>query len=67
PTRVWAAGQRFSDQYQLTLPEDLAAGSYPLWLGMYTSDSIERLPLTVAGEQQPNNVLQIGIIEVVAP
>ncbi|MCA9918336.1 MAG: hypothetical protein KC445_10315, partial [Anaerolineales bacterium] len=67
PTRVWAAGQRFGDQYQLTLPADLAAGNYPLWLGMYRSDTIERLPLTVAGETQLNNVLQIGTIEVVAP
>ena len=67
PTRVWAAGQQFSDQYELTLPRDLAEGSYPLWLGMYRSDTIERLPLTMAGEPQPSNILQIGVVEVVAP
>ncbi|WP_420629844.1 glycosyltransferase family 39 protein [Candidatus Leptofilum sp.] len=67
PTRVWATGQRFSDQYQLTVPGDLENGRYPLWLGMYNSDTVERLPLTVAGTRQPADLLQIGWLEIVNP
>jgi 4-amino-4-deoxy-L-arabinose transferase-like glycosyltransferase len=67
PTRIWAAGQRFNDQYQLTIPGNLVDGRYPLWLGMYRSGTIERLPLTVASELRINNVLQVGTIEVVSP
>ncbi len=64
PTRVWAAGQRFSDQYQLTVPDGLENGRYPLWLGMYHSDTIERLPLTVDGTRQPAELWQIGWLEI---
>ena len=67
PTRVWAAGEQFTDQYTLTIPAEVANGRYPLWLGMYHSDTIERLPLTVNGEPQPNSVYQLGTIEIIAP
>ncbi|WP_420645506.1 glycosyltransferase family 39 protein [Candidatus Leptofilum sp.] len=67
PTRVWVAGQRFSDAYQLMVPEGLANGRYPLWLGMYNSNTIERLPLTTDGERQPTDLLQIGWLEIVDP
>lgn len=58
PTRVWEAGEIINDQYQLTIPPDLAEGCYPLWLGMYTPDSFERLPLTIDGTRQPNDAYQ---------
>ncbi len=67
PTHVWAVGEVFSDTYTLTLPDDLPNGRYPLWIGMYNSETIERLPLTVNGEPQPNQVYQIGTIEIVSP
>ena len=67
PTRVWSAGELFTDQYTLTIQADVADGRYPLWLGMYRSDTIERLPLTVNGEPQPNSVYQLGTIEIISP
>lgn len=64
PTRVWAAGEIINDAYMLTLPEDVGNGRHPLWIGMYDSKSLERLPLTVNGEPQPTNVFLAGWIEV---
>jgi hypothetical protein len=34
---------------------------------MYHSETIERLPLSINGEPQPNQVYQIGTIEIVMP
>lgn len=67
PSRVWAAGEVFADQYLLAIPDDVPNGRYPLWIGMYYSDTIERLPLTANGEPQPNQVYQIGTVEIVSP
>lgn len=64
PTRVWPAGTVLNDTYTLTIPPDLPNGRYPLWLGMYDSVTITRQPLTVNGMRQPNDVWQIGEIEV---
>jgi hypothetical protein len=65
PSRVWEAAEVIHDQYTLTVPADLADGRYPLWLGMYDSETIVRWPLTAVGQRLPNDVLQIGEIEVV--
>jgi hypothetical protein len=54
PTRVWAAGEVIRDEYSIVVPEGLANGRYPVWLGMYDPASGVRLPLTVAGEGQPD-------------
>ncbi len=67
PTRVWAAGELFTDSYTVTIPVDAPDGRYPLWIGMYNSETIERLPLISGGEPQPNHVYQLGTIEIVSP
>ena len=67
PTRAWSVGEVFNDTYTLTIPDDLENGRYPLWIGMYHSETIERLPLTINGEPQPNHVYQIGVVEIVSP
>jgi hypothetical protein len=64
PTRVWAAGEVIDDQYTLLIPADLENGRYPIWLGMYNSDTIERLPLTVNGDRQQNDVFLVGYLEI---
>ncbi len=64
PTRAWEKGEVIDDRYTLTIPADLENGRYPLWLGMYRSDTIERLPLTINGVRQPNDVIQIGVVEI---
>ena len=66
-TRVWATGERFADQYTLTVPDELANGRYPLWLGMYHSDSIVRQPLLADGDRQPDDLYPIGWLEILNP
>lgn len=67
PTSIWAAGEIINDEYRLTIPDGLENGRYPIWLGMYNSVSGERLPLTVKGEPQLNQIYTIGEIEIVTP
>ncbi len=67
PTRVWADGEVFSDSYTLTIPDDVPDGRYPLWIGMYHSETLERLPLTINSEPQPKQVYRIGTVEIVSP
>jgi hypothetical protein len=59
PTRVWAAGEVIEDSYRLVVPEGLADGRYPLWLGMYDATTGERLPLTINGERQQFDAYRI--------
>jgi hypothetical protein len=42
------------DEYSIVVPEGLANGRYPVWLGMYDPASGVRLPLTVGSEGQPD-------------
>ncbi len=64
PTRAWADGEVINDQYQLMIPDDLANGRYPIWFGMYDSHTITRIPLTVAGIRQPDDSIQVGVLEI---
>jgi hypothetical protein len=64
PTRVWEAGEVIDDFYTLTLPADLEAGRYPLWIGMYDSETIARWPLAVDGETEARSVYLAGWVEV---
>jgi 4-amino-4-deoxy-L-arabinose transferase-like glycosyltransferase len=64
PTRVWASGEVIDDHYELIIPAGLANGRYPLWLGMYDSDTLTRLPLTINQERQPHDTYLIGWLEV---
>lgn len=65
PTRVWEKGEVINDSYGLTLPADLPAGKYPLWVGLYDSETITRWLLASGGSPQPNNVYLAGWVEVV--
>ena len=64
PTRVWENGEQIDDHYELLLPGDLAAGRYPLWIGMYNPRTMDRLPVLIAGEAQPFDVYLAGWIDV---
>lgn len=48
PTNRWFAGEYISDEYNLQLPGDLAAGEYRIVVGMYEEASGARVPLTDA-------------------
>ncbi|VAW43464.1 hypothetical protein MNBD_CHLOROFLEXI01-541 [hydrothermal vent metagenome] len=46
PTNKWQPNVQLIDSSMLTLPPDIAAGSYTLVTGMYTFPEIQRLPAT---------------------
>lgn len=50
PSSTWVAGQTLRDTYPLTIPEGTPPGTYDLRIGLYSWPSLERLPVTVAGE-----------------
>jgi len=64
PTRAWGNGETVDDDYRLTIPDDLAPGRYPVWIGMYDAAG-SRLPVTVEGELQPYGVYLAGWVDVV--
>ncbi len=64
PTRAWERGETFEDSYELVLPDDLAAGRYPIWLGMYDPKTMTRLPIIIEEEAQPFDVYLAGWIDV---
>jgi hypothetical protein len=64
PTSSWQAGEVIEDTYILRLPEALQPGLIPIWIGMYDSQTITRLPVRVAGEIQPLDVFLAGWVDV---
>ncbi len=52
PTNTWTAGTTVVDARQLVLPADLPAGKYTLWVGLFTPEDGQRLPIVSAGRTQ---------------
>ncbi len=48
PTRAWQPGINIPDAHSILLPPDLAAGAYELKVGLYESDSGQRLSAETA-------------------
>jgi hypothetical protein len=46
PTWAWEPGQAVMDRHTLVIPEDVPAGSYTLWAGMYRLSDQTRLPIS---------------------
>jgi hypothetical protein len=55
-------GQTIRERSLLALPEDVPAGSYDLWVGLYRLDTLERLPLV--GDTSGENALWLGQVTV---
>jgi hypothetical protein len=64
PTIWWASGEVIPDTYNLTVPDGLPPGRYPLLIGMYEPESGRRLPLVVAGQRQAADAYLIGWITI---
>ncbi|GAB4273469.1 MAG: hypothetical protein Kow0080_20970 [Candidatus Promineifilaceae bacterium] len=60
PTHLWQASEVIRDNYTLTIPPTIQPGCYPLWMGMYETQTLQRRSLTIAGQRQPNDLYQIG-------
>jgi hypothetical protein len=64
PTSYWPRGAVVDDQIELSLA-DLPPGAYHVRLGVYDSQTVERLPVvTPSGAALPDNVIELGEIEV---
>lgn len=44
-TVEWRPGERIADRHKIEVAEDAPAGTYPLIVGMYSQDTMERLPV----------------------
>ncbi len=64
PTGVWRTGDTVPDLFSLTLPTDLTAGVYDLWLGVYYWQDGVRLPLLREGERLPADRLRLATLRV---
>jgi hypothetical protein len=57
PTDRWRPGEVVVDSYLMDLPADLAAGEYPLEIGLYLAETGQRLPVVLAGQPDSDALL----------
>jgi hypothetical protein len=62
PPTLWSVGEVVRERSVLTLPEDVPAGTYELWTGLYRLDTLERLP--VQGDTSGENAVFLGPVVV---
>lgn len=68
PTTSWVKGEILTDRYRIPVESDTPPGEYAIEIGMYDSNTIERLPiLDAAGARVPYDRLVIAHIPIVAP
>jgi 4-amino-4-deoxy-L-arabinose transferase-like glycosyltransferase len=58
PTSTWPAGSVIREVIWLSLPPDLPPGRYPIYVGLYHPDNLERLPLR--SDTSGENALILG-------
>ena len=64
-TTSWEPGEVFEDRYKIEVDRGAPPGPYQLSLGMYDSETLERLPVvTEAGERLVNDRIVVGIVRV---
>ncbi len=63
PTHLWDTGERVQDEYDLVISPDAAQGSYHFAIGMYTLETLTRLPVT----DRDDNLLPDGRILIPGP
>jgi hypothetical protein len=64
PTSGWRPGEALKDDYQLTLPADLAPGVYRLAAGLYRPEDGVRAPATRGGQPVANDLVELGTVQV---
>jgi hypothetical protein len=62
PTSRWPAGATLPTVTWLTLPPNLGPGQYPLYVGLYYPNTLERLPLSQ--DSSAENALIIGPVAI---
>ncbi len=63
-TQTWDKGEWISDRFQLSLKPDTPAGRYTLLVGLYDSQTLERLP--VVGLEQGQTVFELTSLKVLS-
>ena len=64
PTTKWEVGEIVRDQYDLTIPQDIAPGEYRLKVGMYLVKTGERLSALKDGMPLPDNQILLQPVTV---
>lgn len=62
PTDQWQGGETIIDRHVLTLAQDAPPGIYRIEIGLYDPADGARLPLSVAGQRQPDDRLLLDIV-----
>lgn len=65
PTAIWRPGQRGLGQFRLAIDATTPPGRYPLIIGLYRADTLERLKISGGAGQVGDDFLWLGDIEVV--
>jgi hypothetical protein len=65
PTTTWREGEVIADEHTLSLPSDLSAGRYRLYVGFYEPEG-QRLPVHSRGQLVPGGRLPLQDIQVKA-
>jgi hypothetical protein len=64
PTSIWRPGQQSLGQFRLPVSPDTPPGRYPLIVGLYKADTLERLKVTAGAGQVGDDFLWLGDVEV---
>ncbi|MEA3346020.1 MAG: hypothetical protein U9Q78_07250 [Chloroflexota bacterium] len=65
PTSRWREGQVVEDRYEWLIPDDTPPGEYPIEVGMYLLDTMERLPVfDEAGKRLAGDRVLLGSVRV---
>jgi 4-amino-4-deoxy-L-arabinose transferase-like glycosyltransferase len=65
PTSTWQPGEIIRDQFEILIGDGAPTGQYPLLVGFYLLETMERLPATdAAGNRLPDNAVQLGTIQI---
>lgn len=68
PTSLWAQGEQVADLYELVIPSNAPAGAYWLKIGLYSSNSMQRLPVVDPGQAAVDqDAILVHSITVVRP
>lgn len=67
PTARWLPGEVLEGMLSLSIPSELAPGTYRLWLGLYDPGTGERLPVLGPHGEPMGDALLLGEMEVEPP
>jgi 4-amino-4-deoxy-L-arabinose transferase-like glycosyltransferase len=66
PTTAWTTGELIRDQYDLSIPLDVPAGTYHLQVGLYRADTGARLPIAAPNAVTQDNALIVASLQIQA-